>query len=192
MTNPYRQNRPNATPKPANDEQPQPSIDDMIAGLFGKRSANSFNSSADFDANFPGSADCSPHGQTTGSSSQRQPLQGGEFSDTVALDLLNSHFMVGKSKNETAIFQINDDGTISFVPTEEFKLAVQNIFVKKNQWQAGASREILERKLRPARASTGVQAGRHGATSRIQFVARLRRRTAQGMAETTSVPAPPI
>jgi hypothetical protein len=39
--------------------------------------------------------------------------------------------MVGKSKQETAIFRINDDGTISFVPTEEFKLAVQNIFVKK-------------------------------------------------------------
>jgi len=125
MTSPFQsikdmmQTPPNITSTPANHEQPQPSTDDVIAGLFGKRPASSSSSE-----------DCSPHGQTTGSSSQRPPLQGGEYSGAAALDLLNSHFMVGKSKQETAIFRINDDGTISFVPTEEFKLAVQNIFVK--------------------------------------------------------------
>jgi hypothetical protein len=135
MTGPFQSikdmmQNPHITSKPANDEQPQPSIDDVIAGLFGRRPASSSNSSADLDASFPGSEDCSPHGQTTGPSSQRPPLRGGEYSEADALALLNSHFMVGKSKHETAIFRINDDGTISFVPTEEFKLAVQNIFVK--------------------------------------------------------------
>ena len=72
MTSPFQsikdmmQNQPNMTPKPANDEQPQPSIDDTIAGLFGKRPASSSISSADFDARFPGSEDCSSHDRRRG------------------------------------------------------------------------------------------------------------------------------
>jgi Family of unknown function (DUF5906) len=132
-TNPFQSifdtmpHQPANTQAPANDEQPRASIDDMIASLFGKRTANSSNSSANFDGRFTGSEDSASHQQTRSSN----PLQGGEYSEADALARLNSHFMVGKSRNETAIFRINDDGTICFVPTEEFKLAVQNIFVKK-------------------------------------------------------------
>lgn len=64
MTSPFKsikdtvQNQPNMTPRAANDDQSQPSIDDLIAGLFAKRKENSSNSSANFDGHFP--ADQSP------------------------------------------------------------------------------------------------------------------------------------
>jgi hypothetical protein len=114
---------------PSNDDPPQPSLDDVIAGLFAGRSKSSSNSSAAFSGRSPGSEDGDPSCGAQ-SSGQRPSLQGGTYSEVAALELLNSHFMVGKSTQETAIFRINDDETISFVPTEEFKLAVQNIFVK--------------------------------------------------------------
>src|SRR4051794_14984631 len=118
--------QPEATETPAAEEQPHASLDETIASFFARRTTNSSSSSADFGG--PSEDRASDEG--TSSSGQRPSLQGGEHSEAAALDLLNSHFMVGKSKQETAIFRINDDGTTSFVPTEEFKLAVQNIFVK--------------------------------------------------------------
>ena len=72
------------TQAPANDEQPQASIDDMIAGLFGKRTANSSNSSANFDGRFTGSEDGASHQQTR-SSNQRLPLTGGTYNATDAV-----------------------------------------------------------------------------------------------------------
>ena len=124
------QNGPAVPPRPADNEHPQPSLDDEIAGLFARRATNSSNSSADSSGSFPGSEG---HSSRDGlrSSGQRPTLQGGEYSEADALELLNAHFMVGESKQETAIFRINNDGTISFVPADEFKLATQNIFVKK-------------------------------------------------------------
>ena len=61
---------------------------------------------------------------------RRKPLRGGEYSDGDALKLLNSYYFVGKNNQETAIFRINDDGSAAFVTPEQFKLEVQNIFVK--------------------------------------------------------------
>lgn len=90
MTSPFQsikdmvQNQPNMTPKPANDEQPQPSIDDMIASLFARRTANSSNSSANFDGRFSGSVDCASHEETR-SSGQRLPLTGGTHNATDAV-----------------------------------------------------------------------------------------------------------
>jgi hypothetical protein len=43
---------------------------------------------------------------------------------------MNSNYFIGKSKEETAIFRINSDGSATVVPNEEFKLEVQNIFVQ--------------------------------------------------------------
>ena len=46
MTSPFQsikdmvQHQPNSTPKPANDLQARQSLDDMIAGMFARRSAN--------------------------------------------------------------------------------------------------------------------------------------------------------
>ena len=60
----------------------------------------------------------------------RSPLLGGKYAADDALRVLNSHYFIGKSNQETAIFRINDDGTIAFTPPEQFKLEVQNIFVK--------------------------------------------------------------
>lgn len=59
----------------------------------------------------------------------RSPLCGGKYGEEDALAVLNSHFVIGKSNQETAIFRINDDGTITFLPPEQFKLEVQNILV---------------------------------------------------------------
>jgi hypothetical protein len=154
MTGPFRsikdmvQNPLNTKSKPANHEQPQQSIDDVITNFFGKGAASSSNPSADHSS---GAEGCSAH-DDTGSSGRRHPLQGGKYSEADALALLNSHFMVGKSKNETAIFRINDDETISFVPTEEFKLAVQNIFVDVGRKQVPAEKYWRESPNRHERA----------------------------------------
>jgi hypothetical protein len=61
---------------------------------------------------------------------QRKPLRGGVYSVWDALELLNSHFFVGKNNQETAIFRVNDDGSLAFIPLEQFKLDVANIFVR--------------------------------------------------------------
>lgn len=62
---------------------------------------------------------------------KRKPLRGGAYNPADATMLFNSHFFVGKNDQETGIFRINDDGSATFVPPEEFKLEVQNIFVVK-------------------------------------------------------------
>jgi hypothetical protein len=59
----------------------------------------------------------------------RSPLTGGQYSPEDALKVLNEHFFIGKSPQETAIFRINLDGTVAFLPPEQFKLEVQNVFV---------------------------------------------------------------
>jgi hypothetical protein len=60
---------------------------------------------------------------------RRSPLCGGKYTEDDALAVLNSHFFIGKSNQETAIFRINNDGTIAFLPPEQFKLEIQNILV---------------------------------------------------------------
>ena len=60
----------------------------------------------------------------------RDRLHGGTFSSAAALKLLNSHYLVGKSAQESSIFRIRDDGELAFAPPEQFKLDVANIFVK--------------------------------------------------------------
>ena len=46
------------------------------------------------------------------------------------LELLNSHYLIGKSDQEIAIFRIKDDGLLAFTPSDQFKLDVANIFVR--------------------------------------------------------------
>ena len=62
---------------------------------------------------------------------QRKPLQGGVYSPDKVLELLNSHYLIGKSEQEVAIFRIKDDGSLAFMPPEQFKLDVANIFVQR-------------------------------------------------------------
>ncbi|MDE2284569.1 MAG: hypothetical protein KGK33_08150 [Hyphomicrobiales bacterium] len=68
-------------------------------------------------------------GLTTLPRLRRSPLCGGKYTEDDALKVLNSHFFIGKSSQETAIFRINDDDTIAFLPPEQFKLEIQNILV---------------------------------------------------------------
>lgn len=60
----------------------------------------------------------------------RKPLVGGKYFPEEAIEALNSHFLVGKNNQETAIFRINLDGTLTFMPSDQFKLEVQNIVVR--------------------------------------------------------------
>jgi Family of unknown function (DUF5906) len=60
---------------------------------------------------------------------RRKPLCGGIYNEQEALTVLNSHFFIGKSNQETAIFRINSDDTVTFLPPEQFKLEIQHIFV---------------------------------------------------------------
>ncbi len=64
------------------------------------------------------------------SSEKRDQLRGGTISPQAALKLLNSHYLVGRSEQEVAIFRIRDDGDLAFAPSEQFKLDVANIFVQ--------------------------------------------------------------
>lgn len=139
------QQQPNTKPKPANDLHDQGPIDSLIENLFARQKADH---AAGPQPNSTSSSSASGSTTDTQTSPTRPPLQGGVYSEADALNLLNAHFLVGKSKQETAIFRINDDETISFVPTDEFRLAVQNIFVWSNGKQVPAEkywRESLHR-----------------------------------------------
>jgi hypothetical protein len=70
---------------------------------------------------------------------QRKTLRGGTYSPDEALGLLNSHYLIGKSDQEVGIFRIKDDGSLAFIPPEQFKLDVANIFVRQSR---GASKPI--------------------------------------------------
>ena len=61
---------------------------------------------------------------------QRKPLRGGVYTPNEVLELLNSHYMIGKSEQEVAVFRIKDDGSLAFTPPEQFKLDLANIFVQ--------------------------------------------------------------
>jgi hypothetical protein len=61
---------------------------------------------------------------------ERKPLHGGVYSPDEALELLNSHYLIGKTEQEIGIFRIKDDESLAFTPPEQFKLDVANIFVR--------------------------------------------------------------
>jgi hypothetical protein len=60
----------------------------------------------------------------------RDRLRGGIFGPSEALRLLNSHYLVGKSDQESGIFRIRDDGSLVFTKQDQFKLEVSHIFVQ--------------------------------------------------------------
>jgi uncharacterized protein DUF5906 len=62
----------------------------------------------------------------------RHPLKGGVYSPDEALELLNSHYLVGKTEQEVGIFRIKEDGSLAFTPPEQFKLDLSNIFVRSS------------------------------------------------------------
>jgi hypothetical protein len=115
------QNQPSDMPTHASAERP-PSVDDLISDLFAKRQHNS-------SANFDGPDNAASLGQAQ-SSCQPLPLTGGVHEPSEAIERMNSCYFIGKSKEETAVFRINRDGSATVIPSEEFKLEVQNIFVK--------------------------------------------------------------
>ena len=62
---------------------------------------------------------------------QRKSLLGGVYSPDKVLELLNAHYLIGKSEQEVAVFRIKDDGFLAFMPPEQFKLDVANILVQR-------------------------------------------------------------
>ena len=68
--------------------------------------------------------------QTAPPQGARKPLCGGIYTPSEALELLNSHFFIGKNNQETAVFRVNSDGSTTFMQPEQFKLEIQHIFVE--------------------------------------------------------------
>lgn len=77
-------------------------------------------------------------------SGKRQPLRGGVYSPGAALKLLNSHYLIGKSEQESGIFRIRDDGSLAFTAPEQFKLEIANIFVQPSD---GSNKPIKAEKF---------------------------------------------
>jgi Family of unknown function (DUF5906) len=77
-------------------------------------------------------------------SEKRDPLRGGVYSPAEALKLLNSHYLIGKSDQESGIFRIRDDGSLSFTTPEQFRLEVANIFVQPSD---GSNKPIKAEKF---------------------------------------------
>jgi hypothetical protein len=67
---------------------------------------------------------------------QRKSLRGGHYSRNEALELLNSHYLIGKTDQEIAIHRIKDNGSLAFTPNEQFKLDLANIFVTSSSGSA--------------------------------------------------------
>jgi hypothetical protein len=117
----------------------------MIAGLLAGQPNPLASGAATAVATVSGSC----HAAGTPTPIKRPQLKGGVYSEHDAILLMNSHYFVGKSKEETSIFRRNDDGSVSFVPTEQFKLEVQNISVQAGRrtvpvekyWKESPSRE---------------------------------------------------
>ncbi|MBR1153741.1 primase-helicase family protein [Bradyrhizobium sp. JYMT SZCCT0428] len=148
----------------ADQVQQHAPFDSLIAGLFAKSElisapaegfenlASVLTSSSALDATSPPAVN-------------RPLLKGGSYSEANAIALLNAHFFIGKSKQETAIFRINDDGSATFTPNEQFKLEVQNIFVRRGvakpapaetYWKQSSQRHERELVFKP-----GGTAGPH-------------------------------
>jgi hypothetical protein len=60
---------------------------------------------------------------------RRLPLVGGVLEPGPALDLMNSWFFVSEQEGEVGIHRIEDDGTLTYLATDDFKLRLANIFV---------------------------------------------------------------
>ena len=108
---------------------------------------------------------------------KRKPLCGGVYGPQDALDLLNSHYLIGKSEQEVAIFRIRDDGLLTFTPPEQFKLDVRKYFRSTIDAisQVDPRGEILEGEPQPAPEGHCFQANRRDQSqTSITFGADLR------------------
>ncbi|RZN32306.1 primase-helicase family protein [Bradyrhizobium sp. Leo121] len=113
-----------------NEAHPQMSLDSLVASLLARRAPSSptMPAAANFENTPIVSEGCGP-ARGKAMSVTRLPLTGGVYSENDAIARMNEHYFIGRSKGETAIFRINDDGSATVVPNEEFRLEVQNIFV---------------------------------------------------------------
>jgi hypothetical protein len=82
---------------------------------------------------------------------QREPLRGGVYKPNEALALLNSHYLIGKTYQDIAIYRIEDDGSLTFTPKEQFSLAVANIGVASSDKLTSAENFWMKHPLRHQR-----------------------------------------
>jgi len=108
-----------------------------------------------FDAHEEGESTCREEaaegGQSRGiftdplsSLEKRDRLRGGVHSPDAALKLLNSHYLIGKSDQESGLFRIKDDCSLAFTAPDQFKLEVGNIFVQPSD---GSNKPIRAEKF---------------------------------------------
>jgi hypothetical protein len=60
---------------------------------------------------------------------RRLPLVGGVLDPGPALDLMNSWFFVSEQGGEVGIYRIEDDGTLTYLAMDDFRLRLANMFV---------------------------------------------------------------
>jgi Family of unknown function (DUF5906) len=73
----------------------------------------------------------------------RVPLAGGTFDPGPALDLMNSWFFVSEHDGEVGIYRIEDDGTLTYLAMDDFKLLLANIFVDVSSQNQQSSRKLV-------------------------------------------------
>jgi hypothetical protein len=71
----------------------------------------------------------SPNLSSASQAPRRPQLVGGVLDPGPALDLMNSWFFVSEREGEVGIYRIEDDGTLTFLAKEDFKLRLANMFV---------------------------------------------------------------
>ena len=61
---------------------------------------------------------------------RQKAFKGGVYGPHEALEMMNSRSFIGRTEQETATFRIREDGSLTYIPLEQFKLDVANLFVR--------------------------------------------------------------
>ena len=64
---------------------------------------------------------------------KRQRLRGGKYTEEEALELINSHYFLGRDGRQIGIFRINDNGSLAFTTPDQLKLDLDNVLVRKGE-----------------------------------------------------------
>ena len=73
----------------------------------------------------------------------RLQLAGGVYSVDAALDLMNSWFLVSERDGEVGIYRIEDDGALTYLAMEHFKLLLANLVVDVSSQSQPSSRKLI-------------------------------------------------
>jgi hypothetical protein len=73
----------------------------------------------------------------------RLQLAGGVYSPDAALELMNSWFLVSERDGEVGIYRIEDDGALTYLAPEHFKLLLANLLVDVSLLNQHSNRKLI-------------------------------------------------